>query len=79
MRYLRLAQSRSVVFERLMVRRFVDAEAAQAIGVRELTEMAQLLFRQRCLQFISNFHECHGVIIAACGKRGRYHFRGHLT
>ena len=47
MRDLRLAQARSVVFERELLHRFVDAKTAQSIGVRELAEMAQLLFCQR--------------------------------
>ncbi len=46
---LGLAQARGVVFERQLVLGFVDAKAPQSIGVRELAEMAQLLFGQRGL------------------------------
>ncbi len=79
MRDLRLAQARSVVFERQLVLRFVDAKAAQSISVRELAELAQLFFRERGLQVISNFHECHEGIIAARGGRNGRQVCGHLT
>ena len=65
MRHLCFAQARSVVFKRQLLFRFVNAEAAQAIGVRELAEMAQLVFRERRLQFVGNFDEGHAGIIAA--------------
>jgi hypothetical protein len=41
-----------------------------------LAEVAQLRFGQGRLQFVGNFHECHGAIIAARGKRGGYHRAG---
>ena len=68
MRHLCFAQARSVVFKRQLLFRFVNTEAAEAIGVRELAEMAQLVFREWRLQFVSDFHECHAVIIAARSK-----------
>ncbi len=62
---LRLAEAGSVVLEGQLILDFVDMEATQAIGVRELAEMAQLFFCQRGLQFVSDFHECHCRIISA--------------
>ena len=62
---LRLPQARGVIFERQLVGRWVDAEATQAIGVRELAEVAQLVVGKRRLQFIGDFYECHGGIIPA--------------
>jgi hypothetical protein len=38
-----------------------------------------LRFCQRRLQFVGNFHECHGGIIAARGKRGGGQVRRGLT
>jgi hypothetical protein len=68
MRHLRFAQARSVVFKRQLFLRFVNAKAAQAVGVRELAEMAQLVFGERRLQFVGDVNESHAGIIAARGK-----------
>lgn len=68
MRDLRFAEAGGVVFERQLVCRWIDAEAPQAISVRELAELAQLLIGQGGLQFVSDFHEGHGGIIAAGQK-----------
>jgi hypothetical protein len=56
---LRVAQPRSVVFKGQMVFCFIEAEAAQAIGIGEFAEQAELFLRKRGLQFVSDFHECH--------------------
>ncbi len=48
--------------------RFVKAKAAQAVSVRELAEMPQLVFRERRLQFVGNVNESHAGIIAARGE-----------
>src|SRR5207245_7770529 len=63
--YLRFAQARRVVFKRQLFLRIVQTKPPQAVNVRELAEMAQLLFAQGRLQFISHFHECHARIIPA--------------
>lgn len=63
--HLGFAQARSVIFERQLLPRIVQAEAAQTIGVCELAEPVQLVIAQRGLQFVSNFYECHDGIIAA--------------
>jgi hypothetical protein len=65
---LRFAQPRGVIFKRQLFLRFVNAEAAQAIGVRELAKMTQLIFGERRLQFVGNVNESHAGIIAARGK-----------
>jgi len=57
-------EARSVVFEGEAIELFVDAEAAQAVGVCELTEGSELLGAKRALQFVGNFDESHAVIIA---------------
>ena len=67
-RHLSFTQARGVVFEGQLLFRVVQAETAQAIGVGELSQMAQLVVAQRGLQFVSNFHECHGGIISASRK-----------
>ena len=41
---LRFAQARSVVFERQLLFRIVQPEAAQAVGVGKFAEPAQLIF-----------------------------------
>lgn len=65
MGHLGFAQARGVVFERQLVLVLIDAKAAQAVNVCELAQMAQLFFGERGLQFVGNFHKCHGGIIAA--------------
>lgn len=63
--HLRLAKTRSVVFEGKLLSRIVETEAAQAVSVGEFAEMAQLVVVQRGLQFVSHFYKCHGEIIPA--------------
>jgi len=58
-RDLRVAEARGVVFEGEMLFGFIEAEAAQAVGVGEFAEQAELFLGKRGLQFVSNFHECH--------------------
>ena len=65
---LRFAEARSVVFEGQLFSRIVEAKAAQAVSVGEFAEPAQLIVAQRGLQFVSNFHECHGGIISVAGE-----------
>lgn len=57
---LGLAKARGVVFESEMVVLFVDAEAAETVGVGELTQAAELLEAERGLQFEGDVEECHG-------------------
>jgi hypothetical protein len=56
---LGIAEARGVVFESEMVLLFVDAKAAQAIGVGESAEAAELFETQGRLQFVSDFEERH--------------------
>ena len=56
---LGFAQARGVVFEGEVVLLLVDVEAAQAVGVGEFAEAAELFEAQRGLQFVSDFEECH--------------------
>ena len=59
-------QAGSVVFELQPVLQFVDVEAAQAVGVGEEGEMAELVGLERGLEFVGDFDEGHdGRIIAA--------------
>lgn len=53
-----------VVLERETVGLFVDAKAAQTVGIGELTEGAELLGVKRALQFVGHFDEGHRWIIA---------------
>src|SRR5271168_809502 len=66
---LRLAEARSVVLERQVVL-VVDAEAAQAIGVGEFAEVAELVVGEGGLQFVGDFNESHGGSIAGCSSGG---------
>jgi hypothetical protein len=70
MGHLRLAQARGVVLERQVVL-VVDAEAAQAVGVGEFAEMAELILSERGLQFVGDFDESHARIIAGRSSRSR--------
>lgn len=63
--HLCFAQPGSVVFEGELLFRVVQAKAAQAVGVGEFAELAELLLAQRRLQFIGHFDECHAGIIPA--------------
>lgn len=56
---LRVPQARRVIFKRQPVLA-VYAKFAQAVGIREFTEPAQLRQAQGRLQLIGNFEECHG-------------------
>jgi hypothetical protein len=56
---LSVAEARGVVFEGEMRLLFVDAKAAQAIGVGECAEAAELFETQGRLQFVSDFEERH--------------------
>jgi hypothetical protein len=40
---------------------FVDAEAAQAVGIGESAEAAELFEAQWRLQFVGDLEECHGL------------------
>lgn len=66
--HLRLAQARSVIFERQLLSRIVEAEAAEAVSVSEFAEAVQLVVAQRGLEFEGNFDKCHGGIIPAVGE-----------
>jgi hypothetical protein len=61
---LGLAQARGVVFEGEMFFLFVDAEAAQAVGVGKFTEASELFEAEGRLQFVGNLDESHGESIA---------------
>ena len=57
-------QARSVIFEGQAIEVFIDVEAAQAVGVCELTEGSQLVGAKGALEFVGNFDESHASIIA---------------
>ena len=54
--HLGFAEARGVVFEGQLFPRIVEAEAAEAVSVREFAEMEELVVAQRGLQFVSHFH-----------------------
>jgi hypothetical protein len=58
---LRVAEARSIVFEREMVLLFIDAKATQAIGIGEGAEAAELFEAQRRLEFVGDLEQCHGL------------------
>ena len=58
-RDLGFPEARRVIFEGELILRFVHAEAAQAVGIREFAEAAELFEAQRSLQFVGDFEECH--------------------
>ncbi|HLZ11245.1 MAG TPA: hypothetical protein VKP58_01545 [Candidatus Acidoferrum sp.] len=66
---LGFAEARGVVFERDLEPGFIDLEATEAIGVGEFAERAELIGRERGLEFEFGFKECHGGIIAKRGWR----------
>ena len=77
---LSFAEARGVVLEGELVLLFVDAEPAQAVGIGEFAEAAELREAQRGLQLIRDFEKGHARIIAAgekfvlrplCGVRPR--------
>jgi hypothetical protein len=64
MGHLCFAKARSVVFERKLAFGVVDGEAAEAVGVGEFAERAELRVSKSRLQFKSCFEECHRKSIA---------------
>ena len=77
---LRVAEARGVIFKGQLFFSFVHAELAQAVGIGEFAEAAELFEAQRGLQFIRDFEKGHARIIAAgekfvlrplCGVRPR--------
>lgn len=61
--YLGVAEARGVVLEGEMFLGFVKAEAAEAVGIGKFAEAAELVLRERVLQFVDDFDEGHGGII----------------
>lgn len=59
------AQARSVVLKGEMLLGFVKAESPQTVGIGKFAEAAELVFRQRGLQFVGYVHERHAGIIPA--------------
>ena len=60
---------------------FVDAEAAQAVGVCELAQSSELFGAKRSLQFVGNLDEGHAAIIASpwsVADGGIIYYRIHL-
>lgn len=47
-----------------MIFLFIDAEAAQAVGVGKFTEAAELFEAERRLKFVGDLDECHAESIA---------------
>jgi hypothetical protein len=67
---LRFAQPGCVVFEREVLLFFVDAEAADAVGVGEFAEAPELIEAGRRVQFVGDFEKCHaGIIPVAAPNR----------
>jgi len=65
---LRFAEAGGVVFEGELVFLLVDTEAAEAVGVGEFAEAAELVEAQRRLQFVGNLEERHEASIAGGRK-----------
>lgn len=61
---LRFAEAGSVIFEREVALGIVKLEAAEAVGVGECCEMAELVLREGRLEFEFGFEECHAESIA---------------
>jgi len=57
---LGFAQAGGVILKGELILLFIDAETAQAIGVSEFAEAAELIEAQGRLQFVGDFEECHG-------------------
>ena len=57
--HLRLAQSRSVVFQRNLILQLIHADLPQSVRIRKLAQPRQLFMAQRRMQVVGNFHECH--------------------
>jgi len=66
---LGFAEAGSVVFEREMAFGVVELEAAEAVGVGECGELAELLLRERRLQFKFGFEKSHGEEYSRSLKR----------
>lgn len=66
---MRFAEARGVVLERQVVL-VVDAEAAQAVGIGEFAEVAELVLGEGRLQFVDDFDESHGGHYSREFKRG---------
>lgn len=62
-------QARSVIFEGQAMEVLINAEAAQTVGIGELTEGAELFGAQRALQFVGDFDQGHAWIIATSQGR----------
>jgi hypothetical protein len=60
---LGVAEARGVVLEGEMFLGFVEAEAPEAVGIGKFAEAAELVLRERILQFVGDFDERHGGII----------------
>jgi hypothetical protein len=56
---LGFAEAGGVVFERELLLGFVEVETAKAVGVGEETEVAELSFGERLVQFVGDFDEGH--------------------
>jgi hypothetical protein len=56
---LGLAEAGSVVFEGEMEFGMVELKAAEAVGVGEFGERAELIVREGRLEFEFGFEECH--------------------
>ncbi len=61
---LGFAEAGGVVFEREVALGVVELEAAEAVGVGEFAEGAELVVRERRLQFEFGFQKRHGESIA---------------
>jgi hypothetical protein len=71
-----LAEAGGVVLEGDLKFRLVDLKAAEAVGVGEFAERAELIVRERGLEFEFGLEECHGGIIAKSGWRTGRKSRG---
>jgi hypothetical protein len=58
---LRVAEARSVVFEREMVLLFIDAKTTQPVSIGERTEAAELFEAQGRLELVGDFEKRHGL------------------
>ena len=66
---LGFAEAGGVVFKGDVELGVVDLEAAEAIGVGEFTERAELIVGEGRLEFEFGFEKCHGEIIAVQAHR----------
>ena len=70
-RYLRLAQARSIIFERQFRLSLIELEFAKAISVREFAQIAQLLGIERGLECVADFEKRHAGSIAGLSRWDR--------